>query len=567
MSRSKVLRGFTGLVLGIALQLTGDVQGQIEPRLTLQGSPYFGGDMTLTLEEPQAIAEFAWVALGIDPAPLLSLAPTAIGPWAIGSLLRVLPAGFVPVSGRLDAPFNVGPEIPSIIGVHLVVHGYVGERLSNPATLPFDLPYYETAHAVELTSPMPAAGVLFGNRVEAADLDGNGFSDIIVGAWWEDIGAATNAGRAYVFWGPDFTSTTTLTPPNPITFGEFGGGLACGDIDGDGQVDLVVTENPGEPPIPLSAAGHVYVYFGGDSFTAAPTFSVPTLGSGPAYGQANWTVTIGDLNADTFDDVAMGAANHAVGGSDNVGKVDVLWGPTLLTGVEIFDPTPTVNAFFGDRIHTGDIDGNGTDDLVVSMARKEVEGVYGTGEVHIFKGPSLAHSQLVENPLPQGINTRFGNATDIRDMQGDGLPDLVVTNQKDQVFIFWGPSFAQYYVIDRPPSVYATLENSVSYGYRMLTGDVNGDGWADVIVNDPFSGPVTSCSFGAGGAVLVALGPYFATHHVLFDPTPECLTEYGWSMVLDDLNNDGRLDLIAGNDLADANGLNGSGKVVIRGLP
>jgi len=549
------------ILLGSAAGLS----AQVKPKLALQGAPYFGGDMALTLSEPTSGGQFAWAALGLDPAPLHALVPTAIGPWAIGTLLRVIPAGFMPANGRLDVLFNVGPVIPSAIGIHLVVHGYVLERLSNPATLPLDLPYFEASAAQVITAPNPEPGEHFGERVAFADLNGDGAQDLVVGCWFASVGGLSHAGRAYVMWGPDFANAVTLESPQPIERGEFAGELGLGDIDSDGQVDLVLGESPGLEPIPPTASAHLYVYWGGRSFSGvAPGWSVSSVGTGPTYALFGRCMAVGDFDDDGAADVAVGRIVAPVSGHTNAGMIEVYWGPTLQSVTTISSPIPATNASFGARLLSSDVSGDGIEDLIVAVPQEDVGGILNLGRIYVFTGPSLTLAHLIENPLPAGPNSRFGNSLAVADLQGDGLIDLVTTDENDHAYIFWAPTFSTFTAIDRPPSIFAQNEDSLSFGYQSTTDDVNGDGWNDLVVNDPFTGPITSCSFNPGGAVFVALGPYFATHHVLFDATPQCMTLFGWSLRTCDLDGDGAVELAIGNQGAAVNGVAG-GKVLLLG--
>ena len=91
-----------------------------------------------------------------------------------------------------------------------------------------------------LTLTGETAGEGFGiGPATAGDVDGDGYDDLIVGAW-QYAGAAVSGGRAYLYSGKDGTLLKTYTCRTPgDTFGFDAVGL--GDVDGDGTIDFLIT--------------------------------------------------------------------------------------------------------------------------------------------------------------------------------------------------------------------------------------------------------------------------------------------------------------------------------------
>ena len=249
-------------VLGLAVSISA------QARLSIQGQPIFDGSLTLSVYDAAHVGQPVFLAVGINPLPLDAPVVTGKGPFYVGTLLQSLALGTIPVGGRLDLPITMPGELPALVGIPIVVQGYVSGLLSNPATVPLDEPYLMDASATVITSPEPVAGALFGDRTASGDLNGDGVADIIVGAWFEDWAGLTNSGRAYVLWGPDFTSYVALNSPLPTMFAGFGGGLAVADLDNDSIDDLIVGEVV-DPDVPTDT-GTLYVYWGGPSFSATP---------------------------------------------------------------------------------------------------------------------------------------------------------------------------------------------------------------------------------------------------------------------------------------------------------
>lgn len=527
--------------------------------LDVQGWPYHGGDLALSVGSVGAAGQPVWLGLGLDP--LIVPVPTGKGPYHIGTLVSALPLGTLPPGDRLDVFLNLGPAIPGTIGVPVVAQALVAGALSNPATVPLDEPYFQQADAFTVTAPIPSSPSEFGNRIQVADLNSDGFDDLVVGAWNEWLGSTLFAGRAYVGWGPDFVAWTTLESPSPIEQGLFGLGLAVGDVDGDDIDDLVVAEHPGATPVPADARGRLYLYAGGRGFSATPSAIIESTSAGSEtllYGQK---ITCADFNGDGFADIAANVHLATTQGFAYAGRVEIHWGPSLTTVTSLEDPEPDTFTFFGDRLAGADVTGDGVADLIVGCWREWVDGVQGIGRVYVFSPPSTAPLAILDNPIPGGVNSGFGYQVVGGDLDGDGVAELVATDRRGHAFVFWGPTLSQYQVVRRPPSLWVPPDGSVSYGASAAIGDTNGDGWADVVLGDPFAGSLTGCAGYPEGAVFIALGPYFATQHILQHDQPACGDEFGWSVALGAAPGGTGVMLACGIDLDDPGGVGNAGSV------
>jgi hypothetical protein len=128
--------------------------------------------------------------------------------------------------------------------------------------------------------PNCSSSTLFGSAVAVGDLNG-GRSEIVVGASWKN-GSASKQGRVYVFSGSG-SLLFTLNPSGDLYHAYFGYALAVGDLDGEGDDEIVVGA-PGQ--------GRTYVYSGSGS----PRFVLNAKGS---------SVAIGDVNGDGKGDIAV----------------------------------------------------------------------------------------------------------------------------------------------------------------------------------------------------------------------------------------------------------------------
>jgi hypothetical protein len=155
--------------------------------------------------------------------------------------------------------------------------------------------------------PVDGPYAQFGERLAlAGDVNGDGLADLIVAS--QVVGNFT--GAAYIFWGSasgiSMTPALTLRGPDGMN-GHFGVSISSGDLDGDGFGDAVIGATS------ISSMGHVFVYRGGTSGTAAtPSFTITGRdAAGSAFGSS--VSSGGDSTGDSFTDLVVGAPGVSMG--------------------------------------------------------------------------------------------------------------------------------------------------------------------------------------------------------------------------------------------------------------
>ena len=293
------------------------------------------------------------------------------------------------------------------------------------------------------------------------DVNGDGFSDVIVGA----SDAVTLTGGAYVYLGgPGGLSAQATSIPPPRTGAAFGESVAsAGDVNGDGFADVII----GSPTFGNSA----YLYLGGPQGLGA----TPTTLTSPAI-QFGYSVTsAGDVNGDGYADVIVGATGAgSVDGSLSV----FLGGPGGLSTT----PTTLVAAGAASVASAGDVNGDGFADVIVGTLGFAAGSFFGGADLYVGSAGGLSAPVALS---PPATADQFGySVASAGDVNGDGFADVIVGatgsgGSATSVYLFLGGAagLSASSVSRLAPVLAASFVDVVAGG-----GDVDGDGFADVTV-------------------------------------------------------------------------------------
>lgn len=343
----------------------------------------------------------------------------------------------------------------------------------------------------------------FGDQVAAADLDRDGYSDLIVGTQHETSGSAEDAGTVVVVWGSSsgLSGGTTVKNPQTLYGSYFGMSIAAADFTGDGKPDLAISaqsdsENPSSYRVRLIRGPFTRSGSTGAVTTYSPGIDRPALTAGRVSGdtKADLVVTGRKPNSDQ-----LATAVYYKGTASGLSRA-----ATLRTAV-----TAAI----------GDLDKDGYGDIVLGNPEEpdsepsastggKIHVIYGTGS-----GPSssrrVSYTQNTAGvPDSSEYGDGFGQALAIGDFDRNGYADLAVgapgesfgddnhyISSAGAITLLRGSAAGMtttgaVFLTQDSTGVPGTSEAGDSFGSTLLASDVDRDGHADLTAigaqeNDP----------------------------------------------------------------------------------
>ena len=459
------------------------------------------------------------------------------------------------------------------------------------------------------------------------DVNGDGIADLVLVSATADgpSESRTDAGEVYIIYGSSSLPSTidiangeedVLVYSDILNAVQFSGGQTLADINGDGIEDLIFGFSGGDGPTGTRTdAGQITVVYGSSSLPSVIDMAtyLPSANGLIVYGAtagdhliSTQGLAAGDVNGDGIEDLVFGAG-EADGPSDarpNAGEAYVIFGSASLPqtidlgsneeDVTIYGATSgdflTGTYFYIPFLVVEDLNGDGIDDISLSASYADGPGdargdageayvIYGSASLPSVIDLASSDEDVTIYGASAGDGLQVQGYTSLGDFNADGINDLLLGSQladgpsegrasAGEAYIILGtgsfPSTIDLASNDEDVTIYgATAGDGLNEWTPASYGDLNGDGFDDVLLGAPYAdGPLDGR--GSAGEQYIIYGSATPPSTIDLNSSDEDVTIYGAtasdqlsrivSNEVGDMNGDGFTDFAMGAYSADGPG-------------
>ena len=350
----------------------------------------------------------------------------------------------------------------------------------------------------------------------AGDVNGDGFDDILIGAWGDDNNNHSYAGQTYLILGKSsgWAMDTDLAASKASFWGEhtfdFSGQsvAGAGDVNGDGYDDILICATGNDEG--AANSGQTYLILGKASGWAMDTNLSDSDASFWGENQDDLSggsvASAGDVNGDGYDDILIGADGKDDGGND-AGQTYLILGKASGWAMDT-DLSTSDASFWGEDAGdgsgisvagAGDVNGDGYDDILIGAFRSNI-GSPDSGRTYLILGK--ASGWTMDTDLSASNVSFSGEGTTdysgfsvagVGDVNGDGFDDILIGapnnddggGQAGQTYLIFGKAsgWTGNRGLSASNASFWGEEGGDESGYSVAgAGDVNGDGFDDILI-------------------------------------------------------------------------------------